>query len=125
MGGQGRDVRPSKARPLQREAKRTMRAIYLQIPEGLPFSARRLVRKGDGVVAFDMEPIRRICAANGLDLAVFTDGPEDHLCELITAWYIEHRRGGGAPDPVQEDLIAEVQVEYALGGGLSHRPGTA
>lgn len=80
MGGQGRDVRPSKAGPLQREAKRTMRSIYLQIPEGLAFSALRLVRKGEGVVAFDL---------------------------------------------VQEDLIAEVQVENALGGGLSHRPGTA
>jgi hypothetical protein len=58
----------------------------LQIPEGLAFSALRLARKGDGAVAFDMEPIRRICAANGPDLALFTDGPEDHLCELITAW---------------------------------------
>lgn len=92
------------------------RAVAITIPEGLEFSALRLSR--DPVtheVEFEWTPIERICEASGLDVSVFRDQHEDNVAGLITAWYMEHRRLGGAPDPVQEQILAEVQAEDALG----------
>jgi hypothetical protein len=99
--------------------------VTVAIPEGLDFSALRLVRDSDGHVSFAWGPIEEICAANGLDLELFREGPEDNVSALVTAWYFAHRQQGGAPDPVQEDLLAEVQAEDTRGGGFSHQPGRA
>lgn len=35
------------------------------------------------------------------------------MAGLIVAWYMEHRQHGGAADPVEEQVLAE--VEDALG----------
>ena len=40
-------------------------------------------------------------------------------------WVRANRDSGGAPDPVAEDLIAEVRIEGERGGGISHTPGQA
>ncbi len=74
---------------------------------------------------FTWSPIGRFCEANGLDVALFKGGPEDNVSGLITAWYGAHRARGGAPDPVQEELIEEARIEDARGGGISHKPGQA
>lgn len=47
------------------------------------------------------------------------------LAGLLMAWYRAHRSGGGALDPVAEDLIAEAAAEDAAGQPYSHAPGRA
>ena len=102
-----------------------MKPVTIAIPDGVEFSDLRLARDPDGAVSFDWTPIERICAASGIAVAVFRDAPEDNVSGLITAWYRDHLARGGAPDPVQEDLIAEAAFEDQLGGGMSHAPGRA
>ena len=72
-----------------------------------------------------MTPIRKICEASGLPIELFTDTSEDNVSQLIVAWYEQHRRSGGDPDPVAEDLIAEAVIEHTHGQHVSHRPGNA
>lgn len=107
------------------EAHMTRTLTTLQIPDDLDFSALKLSRDADGAVSFDWAPIARICEASGVDPAVFSDGPEDNISALITRWYRAHRARGGAPDPVQEDLIAEAAAEDAAGQRISLQPGRA
>ena len=99
--------------------------LTIQVPDDLDFSALKLARDPDGMISFDWSPIETICEASGIDIATFRDAPEDNLAGLLTAWYFAHRQRGGAPDPVQEDLIAETAIEDARGGGVSHAPGRA
>lgn len=107
------------------EAHMTRTLATLQIPDDLDFSALKLSRAADGGVSFDWAPIARICAASGVDPAVFSDGPEDNVGALIARWYHAHRARGGAPDPVHEDLIAEAAAEDAAGQPVSLQPGRA
>lgn len=107
------------------EGHMTRTLTTLHIPDDLDFSALKLSRDADGAVSFDWAPIARICAASGVDPAVFSDGPEDNVGALITLWYHTHRARGGAPDPVQEDLIAEAAAEEAAGQHVSLPPGRA
>jgi hypothetical protein len=101
-------------------------AMTVVIPDGLEFSSLRLARdQRTGDVSFDWAPIEIICAASGVDSGVFRDGPEDNVSSLIANWYAQHLAAGGAPDPVQEELIAEARLEDEHGGGLSHQPGQA
>ncbi len=99
--------------------------IRLVIPTSVDFSALRLARGADGQVAFDWGPIEAICAASGLDVTLFRETGESNVVGLIVAWYAEHRRRGGAPDAIADDLITETVIEDALGEGLSHPPGRA
>jgi hypothetical protein len=50
---------------------------------------------------------------------------EDNVSGLIIGWYQAHRQQGGEPDPVAEDLIAEVLAEDAAGQNTSLPPGSA
>lgn len=100
--------------------------IAIGIPAGLAFSDLKLARDPQtGDVSFDTAVIERICAANGLSDDYFMTRSEDALSELLAHWYRSHLAAGGAPDPVQEDLIAEARAEDERGGGLSHKPGRA
>lgn len=69
----------------------------------------------EGDLSFKWEPIVAICAHNGLSVDIFKRGPEDNVVSLIWAWYAQHRAEGGAPDPVAEEYIAEVQAEMETG----------
>lgn len=95
------------------------------IPDNLDFSDLRLARDPDGGVSFDWAVIERICEASGLPVELFRDAPEDNVSGLIVSWYQAHRQNGGEPDPVAEDLIAEVLAEDAAGQQISHAPGRA
>ena len=53
------------------------------------------------------------------------DDLEEQVSSLIMGWYRIHRRQGGTPDPVAEDLIAEVAMEEQAGQTVSHPPGRA
>lgn len=86
----------------------------LAIPDDLAFEALKLTRDPrTGEVEFDWAPIEAICAASGVDVEVFKNGPEDNVSALIVAWYQAHRAAGGAADVVQEQILAEVAAEDA------------
>jgi hypothetical protein len=103
-----------------------MRELRVTIPDGVEFADLRLSRDVDnGCVRFSMAPIAAICEASALDLNEIVDGAEPLVVLLIAAWYQAHRSEGGAPDPVQEDLLEETRLEMELGGGFSYPPGPA
>lgn len=97
----------------------------ITIPDDVVFADLRLARDADGAVSFDWAPIERICAVSGLDADRLRRGPEDSVSGLIVAWYAEHRRQGGDRDPVQDDLIAEMEAEERIGQTVSLPPGRA
>ena len=89
---------------------------YIVIPDDVQFGDLNLTRDPvTSMVAFDMEPLERICEANDLDISMFTDDGEDKLGGFLNVWYRAHRESGGAPDPVQEQLMAEVAAEEKFG----------
>lgn len=102
-----------------------MTTLSLRIPDDLEFSALELKRDPDGAVSFRWDVIERLCVDSGIDPAIFKDGPEDNVSQLIVAWYREHLARGGARDAVQDDLIAEAADEDDFGAGLSYEPGRA
>ena len=101
------------------------RATRVVIPEDLSFHDLQLCREPNGDVRFDTDVIRRICEASNVPPAPFLDGPEDNVSALITQWYQAFREAGGTPDPVAEDLIAEMRAENAAGQPFSYPPGHA
>jgi hypothetical protein len=102
--------------------KDSRREHKIVIPTNVTFSDLKLARDPvTGGVRFSWEPIERICAASGIDISAFRDSHEDNVAGLITQWYEEHLRRGGARDPVQDDLIAEALAE----GDVSYKPGRA
>ena len=107
------------------EAHMQQQLARVAIPDDLDFSDLRLARDQDGHVSFDWSVIERICEVSSISADVLRDGPEDNVAALIIGWYKAHRQAGGDADPVAEDLIAEVRLEDAHGGGHSHAPGRA
>lgn len=99
--------------------------MKITIPGDLPFSALHLGRDPDGSVSFDRATIELVERASGLEPGFFLEQDEDAVAELIVGWYSQHRAEGGEPDPVAEDLLAEIRAEDEHGGGLSHQPGRA
>lgn len=95
------------------------------IPDDVEFADLHLARDADGHVSFAWDPIARICAASGIDPRILRNGPEDNIAVLTVEWYMRHRAAGGEPDPVQEDLIREAEVEDERGDRFSHPPGRA
>ena len=88
-------------------------------PPGVEFSDLRLCRDADGRVTFEWRPIAAICEASGLELTLFSEGPEDNVASLMVHWYHQHLANGGARDAIQDELIAETIF------GTSHMPGHA
>lgn len=90
--------------------------VGISIPDGLAFADLHMARDpATGDVIFDWAPIEKICAASGLDIALFRDSHEDNVGGLIVAWYAHARAQGEPIDPVQEQILAEVVAEDALG----------
>ena len=103
-----------------------MRQLRVTIPDGVEFADLRLSRNvDDGLLRFKIAPIEAICEASVLDLDEVVQGPQPLVGLLIAAWYAAHREQGGAPDPVQEDLMEEARLEMKHGGGFSYPPGHA
>ena len=98
----------------------------ISIPQGMTFADLRLARDPQtGDVSFDTSVIERIERESGLPAGFFMAQHEDAVASLITTWYSAHRAAGGAPDPVADDLLAEVRAEDAAGQHYSHAPGKA
>lgn len=98
--------------------------VTLSLPEGLRFADLHLQRDQDGAVCFDAEPLRQIAAASPPEAAALLE-TEDGQCALIVAWYRVARERGEPPDPVAEDIAAEVAAEDAAGQRYSLPPGRA
>lgn len=97
----------------------------ITIPPEVKFSDLKMARNPEtGDVSFDWTPIKRVCAASGIDVTLLGES-EDNLAALLTAWYRHHLIAGGDADPVYADLIGEVQAEDAAGQRFSHAPGKA
>jgi hypothetical protein len=76
-----------------------------------------------GMVAFDLEPVERLCDANDIDVDSFLT--DDNIGALLSVWYKAHLASGGAPDPVQEQLLAEVAAKDEFGLiNVQEGPGT-
>jgi hypothetical protein len=100
--------------------------LTLIVPDGLSFADLKLARDpATGDVDFDAGVVERIAVASGLPADYFLTQPEDVLGGVLTQWYRAHLAAGGAPDPVQEELIAEAQLEDERGSGFSYQPGRA
>lgn len=103
-----------------------MRALHVTIPDGIEFADLRLSRDtANGLVRFEMAPVKAICKASALDPGEVVHGPRPIVGLVIALWYAVHLKRGGAPDPVQEDLIKEVRLEMKHGGGFTYPPGHA
>lgn len=107
------------------ETQMQQQLTRIAIPDDIHFADLRLGRDSDGAVSFDWTPIEHICAASGVPVELFRDGPEDNVAGLLMTWYRAHRESGGALDLVAEDLIAEATAEDAAGQPYSHAPGKA
>ncbi|MCB0252558.1 MAG: hypothetical protein KDI55_02400 [Anaerolineae bacterium] len=120
----GRWIRASRAAGLRLtdyivhavEERMKQQMTRIAIPNDLKFSALQLAREPDGSVSFSWSVIERICQANQISVELFRDAPEDNVSGLIITWYQAHRQNGGDPDPVAEDLIAEVMTEESAQG---------
>lgn len=92
-------------------------SLRITIPDGLRFEQLKLTRDPVTLdVSFDWVPIEAICQASGIDPALFRDQHEDNVAGLIHQWYLAHLEAGGARDPVQDQIRAEVDAEQAAGG---------
>jgi hypothetical protein len=94
----------------------TSRSVRLRIPADVHFCDLHLAR--DPVtkdLLFDWEPLERICEASGIELEQLLEQRMEVLAELIVAWYEVHRKSGGEPDLVQEQMVAEVLAEEQFG----------
>lgn len=107
------------------EAYMQQQLARVVIPDDLEFADLHLTREPDGSVSFDWGVIERICAASSMPVELLRDGPEDNVATLLTHWYMAHKKHGGAPDLVAEDLIAEAHIEGERGQCISHPPGRA
>jgi hypothetical protein len=96
----------------------------IEIPVDISFEDLQLSRDPvTGVVAFDLEPVERVCEANDIDVDTFLT--DDNIGALLSAWYQAHRASGGALDPVQEQILAEVEAEDEFGLiNVQEGPGT-
>ena len=103
-----------------------MTRLQATIPHGLKFEDLALTRDPvTGIVHFDSAPLQAICDASGLDLVELVSSHDGVVCALIAAWYEDHLREGGSPDPVLEALDEEARYEMEHGGGFSYPPGHA
>lgn len=90
--------------------------VTIAIPHDVAFADLHLSRDAQtGDVSFDWAPVERICVASGIDVALLRDGPEDNVSALLMHWYSVALASGEPPDPVQEQLLAEISAEDAFG----------
>jgi len=81
--------------------------IKIKIPMGIDFEDLELAFDENGDMCYNVKPIEAICQASDLDMAHFSDGPEENLRQLIAAWYSAHRKQGGVSNPVAEEFFAD------------------
>ena len=94
-----------------------MKKVQITIPAEVDFSDLRLARDPvSGDISFEGDIVQNICTDNNLPFQI------DAINALLVAWYAYHRRHGGAPDPVMEQIVAEIEAEAVT--GVEMRGGT-
>lgn len=129
----GRWIRASRAAGLRLtdyivnavENQMNQQLVNISIPDNLDFSALKLARDADGAVSLEWPIVEKICKHNHLPIEIFSEAPEEILCRLIVVWYNSHKALGGNPDPIAEDLLAEIAAEDSAGQFVSFQPGRA
>lgn len=81
--------------------------MEITIPDDITFSDLHLAYSEDGCVLFDTGVIERICEANGTPVEFILQG---FAARLIVDWYVAHRREGGEPDAIAEELLAKANA---------------
>ena len=89
------------------------------------FTDLELKRQPDGMMSIVWAPVRRLCAASGVDYLRVRNSDESVLIALVVGWYKVHRENGGSVNEVAEELLGEVRVEESLDGGFIFPPGHA
>lgn len=107
------------------EAAMAAHTIRITIPDALRFADLRLRRESNGDLSFETAPLELIAEASGAAAGELMRSGEDGLASIITAWYHAARARGEPPDPVAEDLVAEILAEDAAGQYVSLPPGRA
>jgi hypothetical protein len=80
----------------------------ITIPTGVQFADLALEReRGTKRLLYRPEPIAELIRANALDAQALLTS-EDLVAWLIAECYFAHRAAGGEPDPVAEEVLAEV-----------------
>ncbi|MDD2664399.1 MAG: hypothetical protein PHD19_11665 [Dechloromonas sp.] len=97
--------------------------LGISIPAGVVFSDLKLQRDPvTQALRFDWAPIEAVCAASGLDVAIFKESDEGNVIELLLNWYGFNLASGGPRDAVMEQVVAEVEAE-AVAGMAGVQPG--
>ena len=97
-------------------------AVHISIPEGVKIESLELKRNPTtGNLSFSWAPIEAICAASGLDITLFRNQDEGNVADLLLHWYTEHLNQGGVRNDVLERLLAESELEQALGEDIGTR----
>lgn len=107
------------------EAAMAAQTLRITIPDNLRFADLRLRREPDGDLSFETAPLEQIAAASDDAVGELMRSGDDGLATVITAWYHAARARGEPPDPVAEDLVAEILAEDAAGQRVSLPPGRA
>lgn len=107
------------------EAAMAAHTIRITIPDTLRFADLQLRREPDGDLSFETAPLELIAEASGDEVREMMRAGEDGISLVITNWYHAARARGEPPDPVAEDLAAEILAEAAAGQHVSLPPGRA
>ena len=100
----------------------------ITIPPAVDFAELQLARElYTRRLLYKPMPLERLIAANRLALRGTMFEEEDLAAWLIARWYLAHRTAGGEPDPVAEEVLADVEALQAIGipaldpgGGREH-----
>ena len=86
----------------------------ITIPPAVDFTELQLERElHTRRLLYKPMPLERLIAANRLALRGTMFEEEDLAAWLIAQWYLAHRIGGGEPDPVAEQVLAEIAALHA------------
>jgi len=99
------------------------KSVKVKIPDSITFADLRLMRSDNGGLLLDFNVLDRICEASGLLPTHFRDSHADNVADFIVSWYVAHRKAGGDPDEVADELIAEMTEEEPAFQTVSVKPG--
>ena len=86
-----------------------MNAKVITIPAGLGFAELALEREPrTRRLLYKPVPLERLVSANRLAIRGTMFEEEDLAAWLIAEWYLAHRVRGGEPDPIAEEVLAEI-----------------
>ena len=88
----------------------------IKIPDGVAFADLKLEREPfTKQLMYDPAPLANLIVANNILTTQPLSENEDLAAWLIAQWYLAHRTSGGEPDPVAEEVLADVEALQAIG----------